>query len=357
MEDAIFLREKGKELLSSGERESFKEGVDLIVQAYRLGDSEATFLFARFLVDRYISLNDVRSSEEAGLSIMRSLANNGYTPARVFLNRYCESRYAKSVKTEFTEGKLKDFSGKEIKIDRKGVLTPVDAHLQYVNGMNILTLQLNLNFIAFVDIPEINDIIKASIEGIKMWQGEYTVFDGQGLQVRINVSLKKRFYDKVNVILMDDELNRSVLGMGKLLNNERIINTASEKRSFAKMGMGRWSTRSRKSICLYYNENGKVDRDLITHAMKHEFGHLLGLGDLYVEKECGRDGIKEGTYKELDGYIISDRIYNLVMCDHFGVISNNDIEMVVLAFSENKAQNYQQIKNKGRISKALGRGN
>ena len=37
--------------------------------------------------------------------------------------------------------------------------------------------------------------------------------------------------------------------------------------------------------------------------------------------------------------------------------SNNDIEMVVLAFSENIMQNYQKTKRFGEISKALGKGN
>ena len=45
------------------------------------------------------------------------------------------------------------------------------------------------------------------------------------------------------------------------------------------------------------------------------------------------------------------------MCDHHGPISNNDIEMVVLAFRENRMQNYQPGKFRKEISDALGRGN
>ena len=52
-----------------------------------------------------------------------------------------------------------------------------------------------------------------------------------------------------------------------------------------------------------------------------------------------------------------DKFYNLVMCDHHGPISNNDVEMVVLAFKENKMQFYQPSRLKGKISKALGKGN
>lgn len=45
------------------------------------------------------------------------------------------------------------------------------------------------------------------------------------------------------------------------------------------------------------------------------------------------------------------------MCDHHGPISNNDVEMVILAFRENKMQLYQPGKLKGKLSSALGKGN
>jgi hypothetical protein len=67
--------------------------------------------------------------------------------------------------------------------------------------------------------------------------------------------------------------------------------------------------------------------------------------------------VKKGSYTELDSFAISDKFYNLVMCDHHGPISNNDVEMVVLAFRENKLQLYQPSKLKDKISSALGKGN
>ena len=45
------------------------------------------------------------------------------------------------------------------------------------------------------------------------------------------------------------------------------------------------------------------------------------------------------------------------MCDHHGPISNNDIEMVILAFRENKMQLFQKQKSKDKESEALGKGN
>ena len=93
------------------------------------------------------------------------------------------------------------------------------------------------------------------------------------------------------------------------------------------------------------------------HVAKHEFGHALGIGDLYRCVDDSLFGVETGTYTELDSYAISNMNYNLVMCDHHGPISNNDIEMIILAFRENKFQLFQNGKIKGKISSALGKGN
>lgn len=90
---------------------------------------------------------------------------------------------------------------------------------------------------------------------------------------------------------------------------------------------------------------------------RHEFGHVLGLGDLYASAVDDLPGVEQGTYPELDSYVITGKRYNLVMCDHYGPISNNDIEMVLLAFRDNKPQLYQPDKLYGVISDALGKGN
>lgn len=93
------------------------------------------------------------------------------------------------------------------------------------------------------------------------------------------------------------------------------------------------------------------------HVAKHELGYALGLGDLYQSTVDSLGGVKKGTYADLDSYAVTDSFYNLVMCDHHGPISNNDIEMVILAFKENRMQLFQPMKLKGKISTALGRGN
>ena len=112
------------------------------------------------------------------------------------------------------------------------------------------------------------------------------------------------------------------------------------KRSCATGGL-KWTVNSRKVICIQSFSGKFDDYEEITHITKHEFGHAIGLGDLYESSVDFLDGVEKGTYTELDSYIINDKFYNLVMCDHHGPISNNDIEMVVLAFRENKMQLFQ----------------
>jgi hypothetical protein len=132
--------------------------------------------------------------------------------------------------------------------------------------------------------------------------------------------------------------------------------TLATRRSFATLGF-KWTTTSSKIIVIQSENENFDDYQEITHVAKHEFGHALGLGDLYYSPSDDLQGVEVGTFSELDSYAISNKVYNLVMCDHRGPISDNDIEMVVLAFSENEMQNYQPSRKRTKISEALGAGN
>ncbi len=112
------------------------------------------------------------------------------------------------------------------------------------------------------------------------------------------------------------------------------------------------------------------------HTAKHEFGHILGLGDAYYQKSANMPGINVKDYPDLQAYndnykaTEKDQVTNIydaqgtqierprmVMDDSRDPVRPNDIEMVILAWSTGKRQNYQKQFPWNEISEALGKGN
>ncbi len=352
-------REIGKAYFLNDEKEKRDYGLKMIIEAYQEKDPEATYIVAKLLLDGVLTVQaqDVR---EYALSLMCSSANSGYIQARAFLNAYCEERYHKQIDVpDPDKGALVDFNGKPIKINRKGVLTPIDAVLEYKDGINILSLSANVVFLYYGDEAISDRFEQAVYKGILAWQGEYEVFGGQKLKLQISLTNNGNVFDNLFVIPITGEMGTAIQSASNIINTRErkaeINNMIEAKRSF--MTGGNWTANSRKVICIQSDDGRFDDYEEIMHVTKHEFGHALGLGDLYANAADSLEGVKKGTYTELDSYAIKDKFYNLVMCDHHGPISNNDIEMVVLAFRENKMQLYQPSRLKGKISLALGKGN
>ncbi len=359
------LRELGKTYAFGKDctPEQRKYGLNLMIEAQKKGDPEAMYLVARLLMDNILKATDDNPTELA-LRLMATSANHGHIQARAFLNAYCEQQYAEAFDEKQSKASadgLVDFDGKPIRIKREGVMTPIDAVLERKDNRNVLTLSVNLRFVYVEDMIHVHLFEGAVIRGIKAWQGEYTVFGGQQLSVRVVLTQEERKFDNVIVIPMTKNFSAAVQQLGTSVgtkgSKQRVENIMTNKRSFAVPGITKWSATSRKIIYMQ-SHNGKFDDyDELMHTAKHEFGHALGLGDLYTDAGFSLPGVDKGTYSELDSYAITDKLYNLVMCDSHGPISNNDIEMVVLAFRENKMQLYQQQKLKGKVSSALGKGN
>ena len=352
----------GKELLNSDSPLDRRTGVSLILRAYRLGNIDATCYVAKFILDGLVEVGG-QDSEEYALYLLYKAEKKGSTTAKVMLYDYCTDRYNSSVDNTNNgyKGELVDFDGKKIKIDRTGLLTPIDAELKYENGENMLILSANIHFAYVDEMRERKKFEEAVVSGIKEWEGEYRVFGNQKLKVILNLTFDNRRFDNVYIVPVDYTLREGMEMSAKLApggdRKASVQSIVDYRRSFAVTGLSKWSAHSRKIIYLFAENFNDRDFDRIKHTTKHEFGHALGLGDLYEEKTDKLAGVEKGTYAELDGYYITDKIYNLVMCDHNGPISNNDIEMVVLAFRDNEGQHYQKKGKRGKISKALGKGN
>ncbi len=339
------------------------KGIMQVVEAARAGDAGAKFYLAEMLISGFVKTNNTPdfNLDEHITALLWESAMSGYVPARIELAKLCNDRseeYQKQIPIK--EGALTDFDGKRIVINRKGLLTPVDAVLTYENNRNILTFTLDLCLVKDKD-EDYEKIYKAVCNGIKEWEGEYRVFGGQQLEIKINIEDKDNVFDTVYVLPLTASNSDMLLDIIKNMNvsdnlKEKAANIYGTYRSYAGLGL-KWTATSRKAIVIQTGEDGFNDVNEIQRIACHEFGHILGLGDMYASETDGLEGIEKGTYKELDGYYISNNMYHLVMSDCYGPVSNNDIEMVVLAFSENAMQLFQKTKIKGKISKALGRGN
>ncbi|MBR4879936.1 MAG: TIR domain-containing protein, partial [Clostridia bacterium] len=319
-------------------------------------DAEACYHFGRnMLVGRIRVKAD--NTTDRGMYYLDRAARLGYKKAQEEMDNFCRFRYRKLHGDKIpvqNPAPLRDFDGWKIKIKHKGKFMPVNAELVWRDNENILFIDVKYNVITSEDeVVDRDALIQAVEAGMQKWEGVYSVFGGQKLTVVITPHFHE--YSVLGVINIfsskSDTMKNAIKirGIYGQTSQNKLLDAANRNSSFSVMSMKKWSVRSFKNIIID-NPTGRFDNySEITRAVAHEFGAILGLETM--------GNIPKGTYPELDPYYISDGRYNLVMSNVRGIISDNDMEMVLLALSENEKQYYSEDEEGHKPSKALGRGN
>jgi hypothetical protein len=302
--------------------------------------------------------------------------------------------------------RLEDFDHAVIEFDTTG---EVRARMAWENGENVMYITADVVFVNwFLDSNEFERRVEHAIENFKLWGGNYTVFDGQDLRVEVEVNR----HDEMAVLDYGSAYDTMAVHNANPKTGETgvaVVNIANapgdRPRSMAWGGKGifDWGAEREKAMLLFDDFTGY-------RTAMHEFGHWLGLQDAYETKNDfsplgipiykivldprGRD-IDESQFirkyghllspnqealllsqdtglspllgppkDENENYLYSDYDPHTIMNEHWigedeiaPYVTNNDVEMVVLAFHTNQRQNYQIQFMGQEISDAFGRGN
>ena len=242
------------------------------------------------------------------------------------------------------------FCGKPVRFNVKNV--PVCAKTQFKDGKNTLIIDVNLVMRSMRDL-KLKKPDRAVIQGIKGWQGEYRVFGGYPVNVKINCTSRLKKKNSLIINILDKKTADSVVSILSKLggkNAKRSARIIEQKRqSAAAFGLS-WRPSGVKYINIF--EEDLIDVRRCKFLIRHEFGHILGLDDMYSEKEDGRPGVLK-NYPDIEFYRLSGKEFYMVMCSYDAPVCDKEIEMTLLAYLEKKLQRFYPRFNKGEISKAL----
>ena len=253
---------------------------------------------------------------------------------------------------------LTGLNGKPVKIKKTGAIYPVDVELSSETGENVLLISSKINFIdSFMADSEAPAEWKTAVlDGMRDWSGEYRVFGNQPLNVVVQVEESDKIMDTVFVFCIDEQAGKDLRDTYGKLNLKKAEQLMAEDRSFASAGFPAFGWKAYLPRFVYMLNSTLEDFEYARRVAKHEFGHILGLGDLYKDLSLGLSGVDGLLFEDIKPYYKGDGFFDMVMCNS-GPVTNNDIEMVLLAFQTNRFQNYQKCKEKDKVSAAVGKGN
>jgi len=256
--------------------------------------------------------------------------------------------------------RLEDFNNRVIEFDVRGKTT---ARMAWENGKNILYIDAAVCFI--LDDSALASQKITVRDGFKKWAGQYTVFGGQSLEVKIDIHEKSSITSAYPVFIRPDTFDGNSVSWGGTPPRLRdflgvnIIDIAAMARGKSNRENYRfifdWDPEAWKAM--YLGSTGITEE-----LAMHEFGHWLGLQDAYVNDNMKMpgpikgmwplSGVQKGVYPDYDSHGTAMESMKLLKPP-----SNNDMEMVVLAFHTGQRQNYQVQFPWEKISEAMGRGN
>lgn len=269
--------------------------------------------------------------------------------ARLALNALCSKLIAEYSTGEVKTGELRDYDGNIVAFDRRDI--PVCARLIFDGQKSVMDIRLNIVQRNMADMS-LTKPARAVIQGIKQWQGSYRVFGGYPLEIRISCTYELRRSKSLIINVLDDETTDSVGSMLSKLGKrgKRGAEILNARRQSAAVIGNTWRPSGVKYINIYEKDLLSVPR--CKYLLRHEFGHVLGLDDMYAEAADGRAGVKE-VYPDIEMLRIRGSIFNMVMCSADAPVTFKDAEMALLAYRDGEIQRFQPRNGKGDISRAL----